>query len=88
MTFSSLRLLPTRAVASRPAASPPTPMTRIAAEANVPRKFLELILAPLSAETAEVTLLGHIEDGLPALQALGARLRERHGEDDGEDRER
>lgn len=26
---------------------PPTPMTRIAAEANVPRKFLELILADL-----------------------------------------
>ncbi|KQT31785.1 Rrf2 family transcriptional regulator [Sphingomonas sp. Leaf412] len=27
--------------------APPTPMTRIAAEANVPRKFLELILADL-----------------------------------------
>ena len=34
-------------LATRPAASPPTPMTRIAAEANVPRKFLELILADL-----------------------------------------
>ena len=30
-----------------PAGSPPIPMTRIAAEANVPRKFLELILADL-----------------------------------------
>lgn len=43
------------------------------------RQFLELIFAPLQAETAEVTLLGHIEGGLPALQALGARLREQHG---------
>jgi Rrf2 family protein len=30
-----------------PATTPPIPMTRIAAEANVPRKFLELILADL-----------------------------------------
>lgn len=30
-----------------PAGGPPTPMNRIAAEANVPRKFLELILADL-----------------------------------------
>ena len=30
-----------------PAGGPPIPMTRIAAEANVPRKFLELILADL-----------------------------------------
>jgi Rrf2 family protein len=30
-----------------PFAGPPIPMTRIAAEANVPRKFLELILADL-----------------------------------------
>jgi Rrf2 family protein len=30
-----------------PAASPPIPMNRIATEANVPRKFLELILADL-----------------------------------------
>ncbi|MET4897153.1 Rrf2 family transcriptional regulator [Sphingomonadaceae bacterium jetA1] len=30
-----------------PAEGPPTSMTRIAAEANVPRKFLELILADL-----------------------------------------
>lgn len=43
------------------------------------RQFLELIFAPLQAETAEVTLLGHIEGGLAELQALGARLREQHG---------
>ncbi|WP_287980664.1 Rrf2 family transcriptional regulator [Sphingomonas sp.] len=34
-------------LAEAPPASPPIPMTRIAAEANVPRKFLELILADL-----------------------------------------
>lgn len=34
-------------LAGQPADGPPTPMTRIAAEANVPRKFLELILADL-----------------------------------------
>ncbi|WP_267394675.1 MULTISPECIES: Rrf2 family transcriptional regulator [unclassified Sphingomonas] len=34
-------------LAKAPPAGPPTPMTRIAAEANVPRKFLELILADL-----------------------------------------
>ena len=34
-------------LATAPAGAPPTPMTRIAAEANVPRKFLELILADL-----------------------------------------
>ncbi|KAK0340369.1 hypothetical protein LTR94_030820, partial [Friedmanniomyces endolithicus] len=34
-------------LATAPADSPPIPMTRIAAEANVPRKFLELILADL-----------------------------------------
>ncbi|GGB22595.1 Rrf2 family transcriptional regulator [Sphingomonas metalli] len=35
-------------LARQPAAGgPPTPMTRIAQEANVPRKFLELILADL-----------------------------------------
>ena len=43
------------------------------------RQFLELIFAPLQAETAEVTLLGQIEDDLPELQALGLRLREQHG---------
>lgn len=43
------------------------------------RQFLELIFAPLQAETAEVTLLGHIEGGLAELQALGLRLRELHG---------
>ena len=36
-------------LATAPADSPPIPMTRIAAEANVPRKFLELILADLRA---------------------------------------
>ncbi|MBN8849279.1 MULTISPECIES: Rrf2 family transcriptional regulator [unclassified Sphingomonas] len=34
-------------LAEAPAASPPIPMNRIATEANVPRKFLELILADL-----------------------------------------
>jgi len=43
------------------------------------RQFLELTFAPLQAETATVTLLGQIEGGLPALQALGLRLREGHG---------
>ena len=34
-------------LADQPAGGPPTPMNRIAAGANVPRKFLELILADL-----------------------------------------
>ena len=34
-------------IAEAPAGSGPIPMTRIAVEANVPRKFLELILADL-----------------------------------------
>ena len=34
-------------LATQPADGKPTPMNRIAAEANVPRKFLELILADL-----------------------------------------
>jgi Rrf2 family protein len=34
-------------LAEAPAGSPPIPMARIAREANVPRKFLELILADL-----------------------------------------
>ena len=34
-------------LAEAPAGTPPIPMTRIAAEARVPRKFLELILADL-----------------------------------------
>ncbi len=34
-------------LAQAPTGSPPIPMNRIAAEANVPRKFLELILADL-----------------------------------------
>lgn len=34
-------------LAQAPASGPPIPMTRIAAEAAVPRKFLELILADL-----------------------------------------
>ncbi|MFN3676312.1 MAG: RrF2 family transcriptional regulator [Sphingomonas pseudosanguinis] len=34
-------------LAEMPVEGPPTSMTRIAAEANVPRKFLELILADL-----------------------------------------
>jgi Rrf2 family protein len=34
-------------LATTPAGGPPVPMNRIATEANVPRKFLELILADL-----------------------------------------
>ena len=34
-------------LANESSGGPPVPMTRIAAEANVPRKFLELILADL-----------------------------------------
>ena len=34
-------------LAEAPPVGPPVPMTRIAAEANVPKKFLELILADL-----------------------------------------
>ncbi|MDP1027879.1 Rrf2 family transcriptional regulator [Sphingomonas sp. KR1UV-12] len=34
-------------LARQPVDGPPTPMARIAVEANVPRKFLELILADL-----------------------------------------
>ena len=34
-------------LAEAPPGSPPVPMTRIAQEANIPRKFLELILADL-----------------------------------------
>ena len=34
-------------LAEAPPAGPPIPMTRIAVEANVPKKFLELILADL-----------------------------------------
>jgi Rrf2 family protein len=34
-------------LAEQPAGGPPVPMNRIAKEANVPRKFLELILADL-----------------------------------------
>ena len=34
-------------LAEMPVGAPPTPMGRIATEANVPRKFLELILADL-----------------------------------------
>ena len=34
-------------LATMPPGGPPVPMNRIAAEANVPRKFLELILADL-----------------------------------------
>ena len=36
-------------LAKAPAGGPPVPMTRIAAAASVPRKFLELILADLRA---------------------------------------
>ena len=38
-------------LAEAPAGGPPIPMTRIAKEANVPRKFLELILADLRGAT-------------------------------------
>ncbi|MGF7161612.1 hypothetical protein FHS85_003253 [Rhodoligotrophos appendicifer] len=44
------------------------------------RQFLELIFAPLQAETASVTQLGHMESGLDELKVLGAILREKHGQ--------
>lgn len=43
------------------------------------RQFLELIFAPLQAETAGVTVLGRIEGGLAALQELGRAVRDAHG---------
>lgn len=43
------------------------------------RQFLELVFAPLQAETAEITVLGHITSGLDELVALGAALRRDHG---------
>lgn len=43
------------------------------------RQFLELVFAPLQAETAEITVLGHATAGLDELVALGAELRYGHG---------
>ena len=43
------------------------------------RQFLELIYAPLQAETATVSILGRIEDGIEPLKQLGEMVRERHG---------
>jgi hypothetical protein len=44
------------------------------------RQFLEITFAPLQAETASITVLGHLDGGLAAVQALGTRLREGHGQ--------
>jgi DNA-binding IscR family transcriptional regulator len=41
-------------LAEAPKDSPPIPMNRIALEANVPRKFLELILAAFAARWAAI----------------------------------
>ncbi|GGE05889.1 hypothetical protein GCM10011390_26170 [Aureimonas endophytica] len=43
------------------------------------RQFLEIVFAPLQAETASITVLGQLEGGVERLAALGARLREQHG---------
>lgn len=43
------------------------------------RQFLELIFAPLQAETASITVLGQIEGPLGRLVLLAAALREGHG---------
>ncbi|MDQ0467925.1 hypothetical protein [Labrys wisconsinensis] len=43
------------------------------------RQFLEITFAPLQAETASISVLGHLEGGLEALTALGLGLREGHG---------
>lgn len=43
------------------------------------RQFLEITFAPLQAETARITLLGHLGDGLDELAALGAALRQGQG---------
>lgn len=43
------------------------------------RQFLELVFAPLQAETAAITVLGHLGSGVDRLMALGAALREGHG---------
>src|SRR5690606_12344938 len=39
------------------------------------RQFLELVYAPLQAETAEVTLLGTVVEGLEELATFAAELR-------------
>lgn len=39
------------------------------------RQFLEITFAPLQAETASVTLLGHVDADVEAIAGLGARLR-------------
>lgn len=43
------------------------------------RQFLELIFAPLQAETAAVSILGHMEGDIAPLEQLGRMVRERHG---------
>jgi hypothetical protein len=43
------------------------------------RQFLELIYAPLQAETAAVSILGHMEGDIVPLEQLGRMVRERHG---------
>jgi len=43
------------------------------------RQFLELIYAPLQAESAEISVLGHVRGGIDLLRALGDRVRARQG---------
>ncbi len=43
------------------------------------RQFLEITFAPLQAETASVTVLGHLDGPVDGIVALGARLCENHG---------
>ena len=45
-------------LAREPRDGPPTPMSRIAREAQVPRKFLEIILADLKASSLVVSTRG------------------------------
>lgn len=43
------------------------------------RQFLEIAFAPLQAETASITVLGHLAGGVEELAALGAALRNGQG---------
>ena len=66
-------------LATQPAGGPPVPMTRIAAEANVPRKFLELILADLRdaglLHSHRGKMGGYVLSRRPHLVSLGEIIR-------------
>ncbi|UUL82082.1 Rrf2 family transcriptional regulator [Sphingomonas sp. S1-29] len=66
-------------LAGQPIAGAPTPMNRIAAQANVPRKFLELILADLREAGFIVSTRGKAGGyrmaRLPHLISLGEIIR-------------